>query len=199
MSMIIDREHDHLHCIYFYYLQYIQEEQDQEPVPNLCVYYHFDEDTPIRDRQDLMRLVRKLGENARAGDFAPPPCGHSFSAVPWRRKCYVVILLDDQVHKFPDPGAFNIDFKDRVEEDNHSFFNARKLDIDLSGNGSGDMVTAVCCVNLMQHKDGRDMEDYDDPEKYRVDLRPDGPVMLRFRDDDGGTNQGGPIPPPSFL
>jgi len=191
MSLISDIAlRDPLHCIYFYYVQ-----QDAAGL-GVRVYYHFDEDTPIEDGQALMKLIEKLGANARLGDYAPPPCGHSISSVPWRRKSYLVVLLDDPVLKFPDKDALQITFRgDPHEAVNHSFFNAQKLYVDLPGDHAGQVVTALCCVNLMQHKDGRNMKDEDDPEEYSISVIPGGPL----RRDDGGTNQGGPIPPPSFL
>jgi len=185
---------DPLHCIYFYYLQFVEKNKGEDAAPVVTAYYHFDEDTAIKDDQHLEDLVTKLGANARAGDFAPPSCGSGISAVPWRRKSYLVILLDHPVLKFRDKHALQIICKKKPGEPiNHSFFNARKLNIDLPGDGSGAVVTALSCVNLMQHEDGRDLEDNEE-EKFAVSVIPGGP--LRYRDD-SGTNQGGPIPPPA--
>jgi hypothetical protein len=192
-SLITDRPLDGpIHTIYFYYLQYPRD-GNQQTRPTITVYYQFDETTPIRDEADLRRLIESLTMNARAADFVPPPCGYSFSAVPWRKKSYFVVLLDDPELKFSNEYAVNIDFEERLEEFNHSFFNARKLDIDLP---RGEKITAFCCVNLMQHKEGGDLID-GQSERYRVVLTPvDNQVRRYGKDgDDGGTNQGGPIPP----
>ena len=192
MSTIGKREHDHLHCIYFYYVKILDGKTD------ITAYYHFDENTPIRDKPDLIRIVRQLGQNARIPDHAPPPCGTGFSAVPWRRKSYFVVLIDHKTHIFENEKSFNIVFKDGKEKENHSFFNAQKLNIDLSYNSSGDMVTAVCCVNLMRHVSGRDLQGKE-TEPYSVSLSPKGLPMLHYRNGTGGTNQGGPLPPPAPM
>lgn len=185
MSIIAPRQHDNLHCVYFYYVKF------NGTAFEMKSYYYFDEDTPIRNDHDLITIIGKLAINAKRGDFAPPPFGTTISAAPWRRKSFMVILMDDNQHQFPNEDALIIDCLEVAEEINHSFFNARKLDINLAGNA----VTALCCVNLMQHRDNRNMEDRDPPERYEVKYRPNGPRASGVRDD-GGTNQGGPLPPP---
>lgn len=177
-----------IHCIYFYYVKYNKEER-----PVVKLYYQADEDTRIRDEVDLRRIIKVLARNAIEGDFAPPPCGDSFGKVPWRRRSYFVLLVEGLDCELSDPSDVSIAFQE-CEEVNHSFFNARLMDIDLSDDNSGAMVTVFHCVNLMRHKTGRDMRG-GEREKYLVDILPDSDRRVRFEDDDGGTNQGGPIPP----
>jgi hypothetical protein len=184
MSKIEDREHDPLYCIYFYYIRY-----DGGQGSSMNVYYDFDKHEPIKSKADLVKRATALAENAMKGDFAPPPCGHSFAAVPWRRKSYLVFLLDDPVLNFPGKEALSLEFQDsQAETVNHSFFNADKWDITAMGR----QVTVLSCVDLMQHKSGRPMMD-GEVETYTVDLSLSHNRTVRG---DGGTNQGGPIPPP---
>lgn len=178
-----------IHCIYFYYLKY-----PEDGSPQFRVYYQSDETTPIRNEAELKQLIKKLARNAKVGDFVPPHCGTSFRSVPWRRRSYIVIFVDDERHAISDPSDVSIDFEERREEVNHSFFNARVMEIDLSDDESGAMITVFHCHNLMRHKSGREMKDEDFPERYTVVVHRDCDRMLVF-DEDGGTNQGGPIPP----
>jgi hypothetical protein len=190
-SVIIDRPVNRpIHCIYFYYLKYPAPEEQQED-PIITLYYDANDTTPIRTEGELHGLIKKLSRNAVMGDYGPPPCGDGFGQVPWRRRSYFVLMTNDLEHSFPNPAAVSIDYE-HGEDENHSFFNARTAEIDLSDNNAGAMVSVFYCVNLMKHKSGRDMED-GDRERYAVNFHTRSGRELRF--DDGGTNHGGPIPP----
>lgn len=190
-SVIVDRAVNRpIHCIYFYYLKYPTQEE-QEADPTITLYYEANDTTPIRTESELHHLIKKLSLNALIGDYAPPPCGSGFGQVPWRRRSYFVLMTNDLEHGFPSPAAVSIDYEGG-EDENHSFFNARTAEIDLSDNGSGPKVSVFYCVNLMKHVSGRDIAD-GEHEGYAIAFNPHGDLQLQF--DDGGTNQGGPIPP----
>lgn len=185
-----------IHTIYFYYMTYPEGGDESQPV--VKVYYHHNPDRPIDPNEQLIGHIKELALNAKVGDFLPPCCGQSFSAVRWRKKSYFVILLDDPVDRFADGNGISIQFTEEQEEGaaNHSFFNARALDIELPWG----TVTALCCVNLMQSSHGGDLGD-DQIERFNLDIRSNARMLhidagAGFEDgDDGGTNQGGPIPP----
>ncbi|WP_395614332.1 hypothetical protein [Allosphingosinicella sp.] len=176
-----------IHTIYFYYIYYPLGNPQADPV--MRVYYQHDHSTPIKDEDDLKGLVSSLAWNARIGDFVPPPCGSSFSSVPWRKRAYIVLMVDDPVHKFSDTDNVTIDFTGFPEEVNHSFFNARLMTIDAGG----EELTAFYCTNLMLNMQDRELQ-FGEFEKFHFTIRPPKNRALLYRDD-GGTNQGGPIPP----
>lgn len=190
-SVILDRAvNQPIHCIYFYHLEYPAQEE-QQAGPRITLYYEANDTTPIRNEGELHGLIKKLSRNAVTGDCVPPRCGNGFGQVPWRRRSYFVLMTDDLRHSFPGPTSVAIDYEGG-ETENHSFFNARTAEIDLSDNNSGIKVSVFYCVNLMKHVSGRDMQD-GEREGYAITLGTRSGHELRF--DDGGTNQGGPIPP----
>lgn len=190
MSIIRDIPINHpIHCVYFYYLKFPDSEEQQQG-PEIRAYYYFEESEPIRDEVDLRRILKMLGRNAGIKDYAPPP--FDANETPWRRRSYLAVLVDGPSHALSDVRDIVINFEDGVEEFSHSFFNARLMEIDMSVDNSGALINVFHCVNLMRHRSGRDMHD-GEREPYHLSFRPTG--ELRLLDDDGGTNQGGPIPP----
>lgn len=183
---------DPIYCVYFYYVKY-----DKTKPTEIKLYYYSDDNDRIRDEIDLRQILKKLARNAKVlnvGDFAPPPCGYNFSTVPWRRRSYLAILAEGNDHEFSKASDVDLDYEGKDKKYNHSFFNADLMEIDLSDDNSGYNVSVFYCVNLMRHVSGRDIRD-GESEKYSVTLFPGTKKMKCYGRDDGGTNQGGPIPP----
>ena len=165
--------------------------------------------SPIpRDRQGLTDLVRELAIGARLGTL--PIIGNDFQNVEWHRKSYVAVFVDEvnwKLHRLTsgDPSiVFITEPKDgRTGTDNHSFFDAMDLDIEMpiAGTGATDIRSAVVFINHMKVDEaGNDLQ-LGDTQFYQFKMFFDvafasGAAGMTVIFDPGGTNEGPPLPPP---
>lgn len=176
--------------VYYYHLT---------PVPTPKLFdvkaYYFERESRI---SNIRNVIRDLGINARAGDSVPPQCGDNFDSFPWRRKSYIVILIDSPTVRLNRGEAIEFFVRDGSTP-NHSFFDADDFhDINLatSNDTRPYIVSAVCFINHMARApDGVDLDPGEDQFfHFRLKYTPPPPG---FRwPDSGGTNMGPPVPPP---
>lgn len=188
------------HCIYFYYWKF------KGTVPEVTRYDYDNGVTPIP--YNLVEgHIERLARNARAGGNQPDPA--AVQDAPWRRKSYIVMVMDDPKWKFTRYGpndeaalAFN---PSKGSTDNHSFFDASDMNVDIKDDGS-EYLSAVYFVNHMKKNDQGDDLMYQadgvtgDSQKFVYTLFYDvthgnGSVQQHSHDPDG-TNLGPPQPPP---
>lgn len=179
------------HSIYFYYVgpEYIDGSGD--PYRKVFHYYYFDPDRPIY-HDEVEDRVTALAENARRHPSRqyPPAHGEDFKYVVWDCKSYIVFLVDDDIELERD-GA--VDFQPTIwgGGDNHSFFDAWDMSIEVAGN----LRPAVGCVNYMK----RDLSGADlgrIKQVFTVTVNPKTGSKRLTWPDSGGTNNGPPIGPP---
>jgi hypothetical protein len=179
------------HSIYFYYIY------KDAGVYNVRHYY-FDNVVAVK-RNDLKDIATNLANNARLPVSAqdPQPKGTGINDIEWKRKSYLIVLIDDPAYELAKHRAIEFHYWDG-DGGNHTFFDAKDLDVDLprqQGGPGTERVSAVACLNHMKkNKNGNDLEEHDRQTFYFV-LHPVlGP---RIFPDDGGTNLGPPVPPPA--
>lgn len=185
---------DPIHTVYFYYIEY-GIDTNHNPTHNISAYYYTNDDVPVTDGQRLCDVVTSLARNAKRHDFAPPPFAKSITKdVPLRKRSYLAIFAYGGDQGLNDENDVVINFEDREENENHSFFNAQMIDIDLEGNGSHEL-KAFCCTNLMLKEGGNELG-IGEREPFTIIIHPGGAKPMIFDGPEGGgTNQGGPIPP----
>jgi hypothetical protein len=191
--------------IYFYYMKFGAEGCAE------ISHYEWLNPTPIA-HTDVKGHVERLARNARAGGATPPQSGARFEHIVWRRISYIVILMDNPnwtlLKRAPGQScmAFNLT---KVETENHSFFDAADLDVNVAELGQPAILrTAVYLVNHMKKdSDGTELRYKEDgvtpdSQKFAFDVIFDvkdctgGGASSPFIIDPGGTNLGPPIPPP---
>lgn len=189
--------HRQPHSMFFYYIDFLDDgELDVR-------HYHFDNGKDPIEPGDLKKIIRSLALNARNKDQVPPQSGKSWQNIVWRRKSYIVILMDSAKWTFI-PGKALVFNPEKGSQDNQSFLDGQDLRIDVSEDYDGtEMVTAFCCINHMKKNDKGDDIDKDPtgkPEKqkfvftlaFNVAGFPDPHTI-----DPGGENMGPPVPPPA--
>jgi hypothetical protein len=158
-------------------------------------YFHEDLGKQI-EKSELADIVTALSTNAKKdeNDQIPPPDGSGLNFIVWRKKSYIVFVVDDPAVVLSKKAAFNIG-SSVGGTPNHSFFDAWDMpDIDLSEQGDGSrMASAVCCINHMKANDAGD-DLGSTAQRFRFRLHPDPRHPLY--PDSGGTNMGPPVPPP---
>jgi hypothetical protein len=191
---------------YFYYVGKAPLDSDDRPV---TAYQYVSHHGPI-EPFELRQLVTQLALNAREPDpnkQNPKPSTASFK---WRRKSYIIMLVDDPAFSFDKDNA--ISMAEVVSGKNYTFFDGVDFDdIALPGPAGGaakEYVTAACFINHMKRSiagdDLRDGEEQRFTAIYAPPIRSafvrddarfaaDGRLSL---DDDSGTNMGPPIGPP---
>ena len=168
------------HCIYYYHF-----------TPTAGVYdtkaYYVERQAPI-SKSDLLKIVESLAINAHEGDFVPPPCGGNMRSFSWRRKSYLVVLLDDPNSKFKkkdEGGAAEI-------KDNHTFFDGEDFEVNVSRRGQPQKRSAFWCINHMMDSSEQDLG-VGVSERFEFEFN-DG--RAPFYPSDSGTNVGPPVGPP---
>lgn len=182
--------------IYYYHIGFARD--GTRSVRN---YYYSAGDDKIH-YDEVPDIVRFLALNARKNDYVPPSHGSNMGDV-WRRKSYLVVLLDHPTMKLNEGGALVVKTNRAGGFPNHTFFDAQDLDIDVSPSGNGRTLrSAICCKNHMKRNDaGDDLKKPSggtvDSQKFYFTLYYSGPSRLVFDFyDSGGTNNGPPAPPP---
>jgi hypothetical protein len=170
--------------------------------------------SPIpHDKGTLEAIVQKLAKNGRRSIPKlrhPPVEGKNFSHIVWDRKSYVVIFMDEfnwKLHKSSNdqPGVVFITDKERdvAATQNHSFFDALDLDIEMRTFMSlkKDTRSAIAFINHMKGDDkGNDIGDgVSQLFRFKIFLdvmfEDDTAAMTVILDPDGN-NLGPPVPPP---
>jgi hypothetical protein len=188
------------HCIYFYYWKF------KDNVPEVTRYDYDNGQTAIP--YNLVEgHITKLAKNARNGGSKPSPVADV--SAPWERKSYIAMVMDDPRWKFTRYGpndevalAFN---PSKGSADNHSFFDASDMNVDIKGDGS-EYLSAFYLVNHMKKNNQGDDLRYKpdnvtkDSQKFVYTLFYDVTHANGTRDDfshdPDGTNLGPPLGPP---
>jgi hypothetical protein len=188
------------HCIYFYYWKF------HGTTPVVTRYDYDNGNVPIPYNLVEGHITR-LARNARAGTSTPAPAPDV--AAPWERKSYMVMVMDDPSWRFTRHGPNNeaalVFNPSKGSIDNHSFFDASDMNVDIRGDGS-EYLSAVYFVNHMKKNEQGDDLRYKpdnvtrDTQKFVFTLfydvtLPSGEVDP-FSHDPDGTNMGPPIGPP---
>jgi hypothetical protein len=153
----------------------------------------------------LPDLLRDLTLNARNKDYSPPAIGSFWNDIVWRRRSYVAFVIDEpafQFRKYKDGGGI---FFDPSKQNNHSFFDAKDTDVDVSTAHDGSAkISGVYCINHMKGDDQKwdDLGNGLPPGKtaaqsYKFSLGYEAvtnPGKIMTFDPDG-TNVGPPPPP----
>jgi hypothetical protein len=191
---------------YFYYVGKAEAGAEERPV---TFYQYLSHHGPIASA-DLKDLITQLALNARR-DVAvqnPQPITSVFQ---WKRKSYIIMLVDDPGFAFDKRRAISITLAEGPDlGENFSFFDGVDFDdiVLPNSNGGTECVTAVCVTNHMK----RDAAGNDiGKESQRFSTRLSPPIQFVFArvsemalllgdggfSDDGGTNMGPPVPPPA--
>lgn len=192
-------------CAYFYYVGRVATDGTVRPA---AVYQYISHQGPI-ERSQLRQLVTQLALNARApaDDQNPKP---STAWFPWRRKSYIIMLVDDPSFSFDQDNAIAI--TERVSGENYTFFDGVDFnDIALPGPADGpamEYVTAVCFTNHMKRSAAGDDLGDDEEQRFTATFSPPLSSLFVFEtavsltddsveaEEDHGTNMGPPIGPP---
>jgi hypothetical protein len=172
--------------IYFYYVEAAGDDGFN------CRAYMWDnpDNDPIHQGQELKRILRKLVSNARNNGIDPRPLGSGFDAIPWSRKSYLAIALDDEDGFEPGDALAITRVTSTVSIENHCFFDGDDAVIyDEDGNPASVMWT----VNYMIDEDGNDLS-AQTLNRFAIEFK--GKDKDPHDGGDHGTNMGPPIGPP---
>lgn len=203
------------HCLFFYYMRI---DRDGRLRVTHYTYVDGDPDVPTTwrpipySKAGLTTLVTTLARNARPSGLKNPrpDAQENFQNIVWKRKSYIAIFLDEahwKFHKFPAEDSAVVFFTERKNgktgTQNHSFFDAMDLDIDMPiGAGPAtDQRSAVVFVNHMKGDDqGNDLGARSEFFQFKMFLDASfasgGGVPMTVIFDPDGTNMGPPIGPP---
>lgn len=195
------------YSLYFYYVRL-------DGNGRLRVDHYFYVDGPPEDPVEwkpipperVAAIVVELAANARAGGANPPPSGSNFQDIVWTRKSHLAILIDEEgwaLQRRADGGtaiAFNTR---KGGTPNHSFFDARDLEVGIpDGSGGTDTRSAIALINHMKRNaDGDDLlagEAQSFMFDVYVELSYSGAAAsaVTIIIDPDGNNMGPPIGPP---
>lgn len=189
------------HCVYFYYWRFGEGGQP------IVTRYDFDNGNNPIPYNNVEGRITQLAQNARTGGSNPNPA--TDVNAPWERKSYIAIVMDSPYWRFVRLGpnnevalAFN---PSKGSTNNHSFFDAADMNIDINGDQS-EYVSGVYLVNHMKKNDsGEDIKYKPDgvtrhSQKFVYDLfyevRTGGAGTNKYIHDPTGTNLGPPTSPP---
>lgn len=204
------------HSMHFYYMRI-----DRDGRLRVAHYTYVDgnpadPDTwqPIEYSEARLRpLVETLARNARPSGLKNPPRDpeENFQNIVWRRKSYIAIFLDEahwKFHKYPAQDSAVVFITEpkngKTGTQNHSFFDAMDLELDMPINGgpATDKRSAIVFVNHMKgDEQGNDIGDGVE-QFFQFKMFLDAafatgqavPMTVIF--DPDGTNMGPPIGPP---
>jgi hypothetical protein len=171
------------HCIYYYHIT-------PSADPPTRVYF-LDKRRPI-STFELGGLIAELARNAHSDGDSPSPCGWDMTDLIWRRKSYLVVVLDDPATSLVKGDGFQF-----PDANNHTFLDGADFDVDVSSTpGVVEMRSGLWCINHMMNEAGQDLGGTDF-EIFRVHFNTGGGSMFAMSyPDDSGTNMGPPLPPP---
>ncbi|HEX8668770.1 MAG TPA: hypothetical protein VF727_10415 [Allosphingosinicella sp.] len=196
--------------LYFYYVRV-----KRNGKVRIRHYCHYEEDPRYpddcvkkwkeipRDNASLSRLAADMLDNARSGGTKYEEIGRNFAGIEWRRRCYIVIAMDEKHWKLwrkSNTGSSIVFITTKGGVDytkNYSFFDGQDLEPLPHGT---DTYSAIAFINHIKTGPG-------DPERAAFQFnillraaldddehRPDGPPMDVILDP-GGTNISPPITP----
>lgn len=192
-------------CAYFYYVGRLP---SGGTVRRVAAYQYVSHQGPIEQSQ-LRDLVTQLALNARAqADDQNPKQSTEWFA--WRRKSYIILLVDDPSFSFDQDNAVAI--TERESGGNYTFFDGVDFNnIALPGPAGGpaqEYVTAVCFINHMKRDaTGEDLR-RNEAQRFAATFSPPLPPLFLLEaeqpgadvqieaEEDHGTNMGPPIGPP---
>lgn len=171
-------------CVYFYYVT------DRNGYDEVKAYRFYSRTKITNIKNKITDLLKNVFDQTQT----PRQYGSRFRSFPWRRYSYVVIALDSENVKFRHCNALEV--KHRASKSNHSFFDALDYTQQFNVGGVDRDVSIVYFINHMLARDGREIgENKKEIFDFYWNL-----VKRRRRPflppDSGGTNQGGPVPPP---
>jgi hypothetical protein len=198
------------HVPYSLYFYYVRLDGDSR----LRVDHYFYVDGPPDDPAEwqpippdrVAAIVAELAANARTGGSNPPSSGSNFQDIVWTRKSHLAILIDEEgwaLQRRADGGtaiSFNMG---KGSTPNHSFFDARDLEVGIpDGSGGADRRSAIAIINHMKrNSDGEDLLE-GEAQSFKFDVY----VELSYSGaaasavtiiiDPDGTNMGPPLGPP---
>jgi hypothetical protein len=176
------------HCIYFYYVGL-----DAGKVENIKHYYHDNGSDPI-EYGDVDQIAQTLTTNAALGDCVPPQHGSGFKDMIWRRRSYLVFVLDHALFEIWQGRFMEFNAKNGGLE-NHTFFDAKEFTVQVPTARGPVQRGAFACINHLKNSNGDDLlpgarENF----SFALCMRwGNFPEPLTY--DPGGTNQGPPVDP----
>lgn len=162
-------------------------------------YYYASHHSRIQ-RKHLKKLITQLALNARlkgTPDQNPLPHPDPTAMSEWKRKSYLIAVVDDPAYSFTRDAAITLEPKNGGTG-NHTFFDAKDfydIELPVPGGTGYQNVSAVCVLNHMKKANEEDLLEGDE-EEFLFTFHPN---LLALRDpdpDDGGKNLGPPVPPP---
>lgn len=192
------------HCIYFYYVRF-------DTNGKVRVDHYLwpptkpDKWTPI-PHAAVPGIMEALIVNARPRTKKKKPKkldSNNFDPVPWSRKSYVAIFIDEANWRFSKEGDGRPSVVFNTDEGaaNHSFFDAVDVlfDVPIYGTKDSDRRSGIYFVNHMKGMDGEDIGDDVETFKFNLNLiagfANTSQVGARLQFDPGGSNEGPPEQP----
>lgn len=198
------------HCVYFYYVRI-------DRSGKVRVDHYLYAEGPLKDPtkwppipyKDMPDIVYKLALNGRPGVRCkdPPKLDtHNFDDIPWKRKSYIAIFIDEGNWSFHrrQAGKPSVAFDPDWGTPNHSFFDALDLVFDMPNKYTKgtDKRSAIFFINHMKRNaKGDDLLKWESqPFKFDMWLAAvfaeTSQRGMTANFDPGGTNLGPPLPPP---
>ncbi|PSJ38895.1 hypothetical protein [Allosphingosinicella deserti] len=168
---------------FFYYRKGIDNVYDIAPYEYYDIYHPF----------DRREIAQKLFLNAAKDERDPPRFSSSHRKMKMERKSYYIVARDDGADFEGEPITFT---KIGGRSANYTFKNGEKFSIELILDDRPKKINFACYENHLCKENGEDLEDYA-YENFSVQVNFVG-GRLRLLEDSGGTNMGGPVPPPSL-
>jgi hypothetical protein len=141
-----------LQCVYFYYAT-----PGSDPKhPDIKAYVELYPNAI----GNIEKEIETLAKRAKT-DPTMKPAGWAMGDLRWRRKSYLVVVLDHNDMKFGSEKALRIEDKDKC-------FEAKKI---ITFKLDGNDVQAIYCRNKFKDKDGNDINgDHDHPDHEEYDI-----------------------------
>jgi hypothetical protein len=179
--------------IHFYYI-----EVDQTGSVSSRLFF-YDQLKDISEN-DLAKILPYLYFNARNNGGVPPEYGTDIRKLEWKRKSYLAFMIKSATYELTSADQFEFDQK----TPNHSFFDAKPVNVTSWMDSSGTQVTDVSGLRMINHmkrdEGGHDLEPKE-KQKYifKITLASRGKSRDTQEVDGGGTNMGPPVGPPYIL
>ena len=181
------------HTIYYYYVKATA--VGGVPQYDEAILYVVEKNVPIPEAS-LDAEIIALTKNARGTQDNPKPKDRGFGRLPWQRRSYLIVALDDYDvgNGFEIDNAVEITRKDGSNKryPNHCFFDGGEREIQVQDE---DPIRVMWTVNYMKNKTGKDI-----PERkfhtFSFKFNPKGVPFAEVLAEDNGTNMGPPVGPP---
>lgn len=191
-------------CIYFYYVRFDRDGRVRVD------HYLWPPTKPSKwipiPHSAVPKIMDDLILNARPRTKKKNPKklkSNNFNPVPWARKSYVAIFVDEANWRFSreSDGRPSVLFNTDEGSANHSFFDAVDVvfEVPIGESGAFDRRSGIYFINHMKGLDGEDLGDDLESFKFNLNLTAEfantSKVGARLQFDPGGTNQGPPQQP----